>query len=67
MQYQVILTIKDAEDIFDIVKQLEPIKDIPGVKMAMATPRPEAAPQQAGGTPAAVRAATPLAKPPKKE
>lgn len=45
MQYQVVLTLKDAEDIFDIVKQLDAIKDIPGVKLSQAVPRPEPRPQ----------------------
>lgn len=41
MQYQVTLTVVDAEDLFDIVKQLDAIKDLKGIKLASAVPRPQ--------------------------
>ena len=41
MQYQVVIAVRDAEDLFDLVDQLKSLKDLPGVKVGQATPRPE--------------------------
>ncbi len=47
--WQVMVTLENAEDLFDVVKQLSSIQDKPGIKVAEARPRPQpqapAAPQ----------------------
>ena len=41
MQYQVTITLANAEDLFDIAKQLESLRNNPNIKVAAAVPRPE--------------------------
>ncbi len=40
--WQVMVTLENAEDLFDVVKQLAAIQDKPGIKVAEARPRPQA-------------------------
>ncbi len=40
--WQVMVTLENAEDLFDVAKQLAAIQDKPGIKVAEARPRPQA-------------------------
>ncbi len=40
--WQVMVTLENAEDLFDVVKQLAAIQDKQGIKVAEARPRPQA-------------------------